>query len=157
MIKIKLSVIWGCVFLILGIASWFIGGSINKISLLYIFPRAAMPTAVMFFLWAIAFFSVGFIISGVMNGCEKYKRREVNKLILLLLFSYILFLCVYPTFFRALAPFVCFLILVASAFFLITSILISIRLYSFWSALIILLTVFITYNAYLSLAFAIVN
>ncbi|MBQ7760740.1 MAG: hypothetical protein IJ400_01680 [Clostridia bacterium] len=149
--------IFSAIFLAIGIISWIVGGRTDRISILYIFPRSALPITYAFIFWAFFFVILGGIIAGIIFGCEKYRRNRAFKIGFLLLITYICTLCVYPLFFRALMPLVSFFMLLLSILFCIFALLESIKLYSLWSICIFLEMLWLIYNAYVTLAFAFIN
>ena len=153
----KSSLVFGGITLILGIISWMIGGRGDKMLLVYIFPRIALPLGLMYFMWALSFFLLGMIIGGVAYGCEKYKRKESVKAVIFLVASYIFTLFIYPVFFRSMAPFITFLIIMISVFFCILAIVASSRIYSLWTLCIGIYLLWLLYNSYLSLCVALIN
>lgn len=151
------SIIIGCVSLALGIFSWIVGGTTDKVTLIYLFPRSAISIGFMYFLWGLSFLFVGFVIGGILFGCEKYKRREALKIVLLISLSYVFTLCVHPLFFRCLSPFIAFLFLLTAAFVCFFTIVASLKLYSLWSLCLMLHLVWLLYNCYVAFAIAIIN
>lgn len=153
----KASLIIGLITLILGVFSWFVGGTPDTVNLIYIFPRWALSTGVMYFLWLVSFVFAGIIIGGIFFGCEKFKRREASKILVFFCLSLLFTLCVYPTFFKALAPFITFILLFTAAFFCFLSILVAKRIFSLWTIMLCLHFAWLTYNGCLSLVFALIN
>lgn len=153
----RASFVCGVVSLILGVFSWFVGGRADKVMLIYIFPRSALSLGVMYFLWALSFFIFGMIIGGVMFGCEKYKRKETAKISMFLLIALLFMLCIYPVFFKSMSPFITFLIFLVVEFFSVLAVCSSLRVYSLWTILLIIHSLWIFYNCFLSFAIAIIN
>ena len=153
----KNTLIFMGIFLILGVFCWIMGGKTDRVMLLYRFPRIAIGVGFMFFLWGISFVFCGLIFSGIILSCEKYRRHISYKislyLVLMQLFTYI----VYPLFFGATAPFLSFLSLLIAIFFCFLAISSSFRFYSIWTICLILHMIWLVYNAYVSLAFILIN
>lgn len=157
MINLKSCAICSVIFLCLGILSWIIGGRTDKIRLIYIFPRCALPIVYEFILWGIAFAFLGFVLGGVMFGCERYKRQMSSKISLFIVITHIFTLLVYPVFFGAMSPIISFVLLLISLMFCALAILSSFKLYSLWTVCLSLYFIWLAYNLYVSLAFAFVN
>ena len=156
-INIKACLISSAVFFVLGIFSWIIGGRTDKVRILYIFPRSALPIVYEFILWGVAFMFLGFIFGGILFGCERYKRQFASKISLFIIISFIFTLCVYPVFFGALSPIFSFVLLLISLMFCALAILSSFKLYSLWTVCLTLYFLWLIYNLYVSLAFTFVN
>lgn len=157
MFKAKPSIIIGAVTLCLGLVSWIIGGSSDKVLLLYIFPRSAISIGFMYFLWGLSFAFIGIVIGGIAFGCEKYKHHEAMKIVVFLVISYLFMFCVHPMFFKCLAPFMTFIVLLASLFFCFFALLSSIKMYSLWSLCLIIHLMWVFYNSFLALTIALIN
>ena len=141
----------------LGVVSWIFGGSIDRVSLIYIFPRSAVSIGFMYFLWGISFAFVGFVFGGVLFGCEKYKKRETVKILVFVIMSFVLTLCVPSLFFKCMAPFFTFVFILAATLFCFLAITASIRVYSLWSLCLIVHLLWLIYNGYLAFAIALIN
>ena len=98
MIRIKYTLILSVISLLFGIISWIIGGGINRVILLYAFPRSAINIGFMFIFWGASFVFVGIILSGVLFGCEKYRRHSTNKIAICIILMQIFTLVIYPLF-----------------------------------------------------------
>ncbi len=157
MLNLKSCAISSAVFLILGVVSWIIGGRTDKISLIYIFPRSALPLIYAFMLWGVAFAFLGFIFGGVLFGCERYKRQKTYKIALFIVITLVFNLCIYPVFFGALSPIITFILLLASLMFCVLAIMASFKVYSLWTVCLCLYFLWLLYNSYVTLAFAFVN
>ena len=157
LLNIKPTLIISFVTFFLGVLSWIIGGRADKVMLFYIFPRGALSLGFMYFLWALSFAFIGFIIGGVAFGCEKFKKREAIKVVTFLLISFICLLCVYPLFFKSLAPLITFIFLLISTIFILLALISSIRIYSLWTICIILYALWLIYNTYIALIIALIN
>ncbi len=157
LLDLKKSCIFSCVFLVLGIISWIIGGRVDKVTLFYIFPRCALPILYAFLLWGISFCFCGFILGGVIFGCEKYKRTRAYKIALFVIIMQIFTLCIYPLFFGALAPIVAFIITLVAMMFCFLAIMASFKLYCLWTVCLSIHFLWLLYNSYVALAFAFVN
>ena len=157
LIRLKPCAIFSLAFFLLGLASWFIGGSTNKVILFSIFPRSALPIAYAYVLWGISFAFCGFIFGGIVFGCEKFKRHHTFKICTFIIVMQIFVLCVYPVFFGAHSPFIAFVLLLLSAIFCIFSIIASYRIYSLWTVCLIFYLLWLIYNCYISLAFIFIN
>lgn len=152
----KIGIVAG-IFLVVGILSWLVSGRADRVSVLYSFPRCAIPLTYAFIIWGIFFAIFGCIIGGIFFSCEKYRRNIAIKITFLLLIAYLCALCVYPLFFRAMMPLVSFFILLLAIIFCIFAMLDSIKLNSLWSICILLEVLWLIYNAYTTLAFVFIN
>ena len=157
MIKIKYMLIFALIFLILGIASWIIGGGVNRVMLLYTFPRSAIHIGFMFILWGLSFLLCGTIFAGVLFGCEKYKRQKAYKIGLYIALMQIFTLIIYPLFFGAIAPFIALLSILVSIFLCFLAIISAYRIYSMWTICLGLHFLWLLYNGYICLAFILIN
>ena len=157
MTNTKGCLITGIICLSLGIISWIVGGRADKVMLLYIFPRSALGLGLTYFLWACSFFFFGVVFGGIALNCDRFKKRENGKILLFLIFAFIFSFCVYPVFFKSMAPFISFLILLTVELFCILAFMACIRVYSLWSMLLSVYMLWIFYNCYLTLAIAIIN
>ena len=155
--SIKPSLIVGLITFGLGVVSWIVGGSIDRVSLIYIFPRSAVSIGFMYFLWGISYVFIGIIIGGILFGCEKYKRREALKILVFIILSFILTLCVHPLFFKCMAPFFTFLFILVACVFCFLAISAAVRIYSMWSLCLMLHFLWLIYNCYLAFAIALIN
>ena len=155
--NLKPSLIVGAVTLCLGIASWIIGGRADKVTLFFLLPRSAISIGFMYFLWFVSFAFVGIVLGGVLFGCEKFKRREASKAITFIILSFIFTLCIYPIFFKCLAPFITLIFILVSAFFCFLAIMSCIRMYSLWTLCLMIHLLWLFYNGYLSFAIALIN
>ena len=155
--NLKPSLILGGIVFGLGIFSWIIGGSSDRVMLMYLFPRCAISIGFLYFLWGLSFFFIGIVMGGLIFGCEKYKRRETMKIIAFVVLSLILSLCVHPMFFRCLAPFITSAILLFSALFCFLAITSAAKLYSLWSICLMLHFAWLLYNCYITFAIALIN
>ena len=155
--NLKFALIISVFTLFLGIFSWIIGGRADKIMLLYIFPRGALSLGIMYFLWAINFIFFGITICGIACGCEKYKKREAIKAVTFLLLSFLCVLCVYPLFFKSLAPFITFIVLILSSVFMFLALISSFKIYSLWTICILINLLWLLYNTYISIIIALIN
>ena len=157
MIKFKHILIFSSIFLLLGILSWIIGGSTNRVLLLYTFPRSAIHVGFMFILWGFSFVFCGAILSGVVFGCERYKRHKVYKIALFLVLMQVFTYTIYPLFFGAIAPFITLLSIIVALFFSVLSILSSVRIYTLWTICLGIHLIWLLYNFYICLAFIFIN
>ena len=155
--SLKPSLIIGAITSCLGLASWIIGGRPDKVTLFFLFPRSAISIGFMYILWLISFAFAGIIIGGMLFGCEKFKRREASKAITFIVLSFLLTLCIYPIFFKCLAPFITFVFILAALFFCFLAIMASIRIYSLWSLCLMIHLLWLFYNGYLAFAIALIN
>ncbi len=155
--SVKPSLIIGSITLALGIFSWIIGGRADRAWLLFQFPRSAISIGFMYFLWGISFAFVGITLGGIMFGCEKYKRREALKIVVFVIISLLFTLCIYPLFFKSMAPFFTFVFILFAAFFCFMAILSAFRMYSLWSVCLMLHFAWLLYNCYLAFAIALIN
>ena len=157
LINLKASIICAITSLIFGITSWIIGGSINKIPIIYIYPRSALPLAFAYILWGIEFAFCGFIFGGIIFGCEKFKRYQAYKIGMFIIIMQIFIFCIYPIFFGALSPLIAFIILLITIVFCFLSIIASIKIFPLWTICLIFNLLWLIYNSYVTLAFAFIN
>ncbi len=153
----KPSLIIGGITLFFGIISWIVGGMGERLLLIYIFPRSALPLGFMYFMWALSFVFIGIIIGGVIFGCEKYRRKEAIKIAIFLAASFLFTIFIYPVFFRAMAPFMTFVIIFVSLLFCFLALMASVRIYSLWTLCIGVHMLWLIYNGYLSLCISLIN
>ena len=153
----KKGLLFGVITLCAGIFSWLIGGRPDRITLLYSFPRCAIPIGFMYVLWALSFALFGVFLGGIIYGCEKYKRREVWKIVVFLTISYLFTLCMYPLFFRCISPFIAFLFMLIAQMFCMLAILASCRIYSLWTLCLGIHLLWLMYNGYVLLIFSLIN
>ena len=156
-IKRKYALIFMSIFLLLGIFSWLMGGKTDRVVFLYRFPRIAIGVGFMFFIWGISFAFCGLIFSGIILNCEKYIKHISRKICLYLALMQLFTLIIYPLFFGAVAPFLSFLSLSFAILFCFLAILSSFRYYSIWTICLILHIIWLFYNAYVCLAFILIN
>ena len=156
-IKRKHTLIFMGIFLLLGIFSWILGGKTDRITLLYSFPRAAIGIGFMFILWGISFIFCGCIFAGIAFSCERYRRHIAYKSCLYIILMQLFVLTAYPLFFGAIAPFIMLLALIVAIFFCFMAILSSYRWFSLWTVLLTLHLMWLLYNAYICLAFVLIN
>lgn len=155
--NVKPSLILASITLAMGIFSWIIGGRADRAWLLFQFPRSAISIGFMYFLWGISFAFIGFSLGGILFGCEKYKRREAVKIVIFIALSLLFTLCIYPLFFRSLAPFFTFIFILLASFFCFMAIVSSFRMYSLWTLCLIIHFVWLIYNCYVAFAIALIN
>ena len=129
----------------------------DRVNVLYLYPRSAIPLAYAFIFWAFYFITMGTVISGIVFSCEKFKRSRALKIAFLLTVAYACSLCAYPLFFRAMMPLIAFFMLLISVLFCIFAILDSVKLYSLWSICIFFIILWLSYNSFVALAFAFIN
>ena len=157
LIKLKLAGITALVFLILGILSWILGGRADRVAILFVFPRSALPLGWAYTIWALSFAFCGFVFAGILFGCEKYKRTLAQKSCIFIVLMFIFTLCAYPLFFGALKPLFAFIAFLLSIIFCILAILSCYRIYSLWTILLGVHFLWLLYNLIISLAFTFVN
>ena len=145
------------VFLFLGVLSWIIGGRVDKVLFLYTFPSSAMSIGFAFVLWTLSFILCGCIFSGIAFGCKRYRRNVSYKICLYIVLMFLFVLTVYPLFFGARAPFLAFISLIVAIFFCLMAILSSYKYFSLWTVALILFGLWLLYNAYVCLAFILIN
>lgn len=145
------------IFLILGIFSWIVGGKTDRVTFIYIFPRAAINIGFMYVFWAISFMICGCIFSCIMFSCKKFRRHIVYKICLYLILMQIFTYIIYPLFFGAMSPFLSFLAILIAIFFCILAILSSFYYYSLWTVILSLHLFWLIYNGYVCLAFTFIN
>lgn len=153
----KPSLIIGAVALCLGVLSWVMGGRGDKALLVYIFPRSAFPLGAMYLLWALSFVFVGIVIGGMLLGCEKYKRKEAIKAVIFLTMSLLFTLFIHPVFFKAMAPFIAFMLVLIALTLCLLALLASARLYSLWTIMLGVHLLWLTYNLYILFCIALIN
>lgn len=156
-VKWKGVLIFSLIFLFSGLVSWCLGGPPNNVLLFYIFPRCALPIPVMYFLWFVSFAYLGFVFGGIFTSCEKFRKREAHKILFFIFLSHIIVLSTYPIFFKALSPFVNFIVLLISIILALFAFLLSIKQYTIWTYCILLHIIWLVYNGYVSMAFAFIN
>ncbi len=157
LMNLKASTIFAGIYLVLGIISWVIVGKRSEITLFYIYPRCAMPLALAYVIWAVFFAFCGFILGSILFGCEKYKRHKVYKIAVFLILMQVFTYCVYPLFFGAAAPLICFMSLLVSMLFCIFSIIASSKIFVLWTICLCVNFLWLLYNSYVTLAFLFVN
>ncbi len=157
LMNVKKMLISGLIFLLIGIVSWFVGGSPDEVNIFFVFPRSALPIFYAYTIWGISFLFCGIIFGGVLFGCEKYKRGHSSKIALFICIMQLFTICVYPVFFGALSPFIAFLLLLISLLFCTLAIMSCVKLYSLWTMCLSIHFLWLLYNCYLSLAFTFVN
>lgn len=145
------------VFLFLGVLSWIIGGRVDKILLLYNFPLSAIGIGFAFLLWGISFILCGSVFAGIAFGCKRYRRNISYKICLYIVLMFIFMLTVYPLFFGARAPFFTFISLIVAISFCLMAILSAFKFYSLWTVALVLHELWLMYNAYVCLAFILIN
>ena len=156
-INLKKMIISGSIFLALGILSWIIGGKTDKLTIFFLFPRSAIPLGFMFVFWGIYFVVFGFIFSGVLLGCEKYKRQRAIKIGIYMCLSYLFTFCIYPAFFGGLSFLGAFVVILIAEFFCLLALHNAIKLYSFWSICLSICFLWLMYNGYVALSFSFIN
>lgn len=156
-INVKAGLICGIISLILGIVSWVIGGKTANVSLIFIFPRSALPLIYAFILWGVSFIFIGFIIGGLLFSCDKFKRQKSYRPLLFIALMQLVTLCVYPVFFGSLSPFISFILLLIALVFCVFSIISTFKYFPFWTICLIIHFLWLLYNSYIALAFAFVN
>jgi hypothetical protein len=156
-IKLKACLISAAIFLGIVVITWIFGGNIHRALVFYQQPRSAMPIALMFILWAISFAFIGFVVGGIIFGCEKYKKQHIYKIFVLIvlmsLFSYI----AYPLFFGGLASFLSFLSYLIACVFCVLAIIYSFKLFSLWTICLAMHLLWLIYNVVISLGFCLLN
>lgn len=157
MIKAKALIICASIFLVIGIVSWIIGGRIDRITFFFIFPRCAIKIPFMFIIWGISFAFCGAILAGILCGCEKYRKNQAYKCALFLVIMQVFIYAAYPLFFGASAPFVAFLAFLIAQIFCLLCIISCLKIYSIWTICLIIHFLWLVYNGYVALAFALIN
>lgn len=156
-IKYKKLGIFALIFFILGVFSWIIGGRTDRVTILYIYPRCALPLVYSYILWGFSFAFVGVIFYGIMFTCDRYRRNYSSKIIFFLSVMYLFTLCAHPLFFRALMPFITFLAFLVAIVFCVLALLSSIKISSLWTICISINLVWLAYNAFVALSFSFIN
>lgn len=157
MISVKRSIITAFIFLLPAIISWIAVGRIDKVMLLYIFPRCAMPIFLMYIFWGCFFALSGIILAGIVFGCEKFRRNRSYKSVLFIILMQFISYTVYPLFFGALSTWITFFVLLVAQFLSLCAIIASSRSYCLWTVLLTLQYLWLIYNCYVTLAFSFVN
>ena len=156
-IKTKSALIVSVIYFVLGLLIWIFGGSVHRVLLIYVFPKSAIPLGIMYILWGISFLICGFILGALLFNYDKYKKQYSYKISALLVIMQLFTFIAYPLFFGANSPFVSFLSYVIALIFCFFAISFSIKIYSLWSICLILHFVWLLYNAYIALAFSMIN
>ena len=154
--KLKTLIFMG-IFLILGVFSWILGGKVDRVFLLYTFPACAMGIVFAFLLWGLFFILCGFIFAGIAFGCKRYRRNISYKICLYIILMFIFILTFYPLFMGARAPFIALISILVSILFCLMAILSAYRYFSLWNVALILYGLWLIYNAYVCLAFILIN
>ena len=156
-IKFKHSLIVGAIYFIIGAIVWFFGGNFQRIMLLFIFPKSALPLFIMYILWGVSHFACGFIFGAVIFSCDKYRRQLIYRICIALVLMQTFTFISYMLFFGANAPFVAFLSFLATLFFCVVAILFCFRNFYSCGFFLILHFLWLLYNTYITLAFSIIN
>lgn len=146
-----------CIFLILGIFSWIVGGKTDRVTFIYAFPRAAMSIGFMFIFWAASFMICGCVFACIMFNSKKFRNHITYKICLYLILMQIFTYIIYPLFFGAMTPFFAFLSILIAIFFCFLAILSSFNYYSLWTVILSLHLIWLIYNGFVCLAFMIIN
>lgn len=148
---------FGAISLVIGILFCFSGGKINSIVYLYKMPSGAISYPTMYIIWGISFFLSGAVFSGIFFGCEKYRRHITYKALFIIILMQLCIYLAHPLFFKAAAPFVAFVALALATLFCLFAIFSIYRIYTLWTAMLIIKCVWLFYNTYIILGFAIIN
>ncbi len=156
-IRFKPAIIVAFAFFVLGALTWIFGGSAHRVLIIYVFPKSAMPLGIMYILWGLSFLACGFVLGAILFSCDKYRRQYAYKIcvtiVVMQFFTYI----AYPLFFGANSPFVTFLTFLISLIFCFFATILSLRIYNCFSLYLIVHFVWLSYNAYVALAFSMIN
>ena len=156
-VKMHYALIVGLLFVALAIFTWSFGGETHRILTLYIFPKYSLPLPVMYVLWSLFYFMLGYIVVGLMCVCESYKRLASQKIALIMIMSAMFSYVSYLLFFSAVSSFMAFVLMLISTVFCVFAFVESKRLFCFWSVLIFVYLVWTIYNALIPLGFVIIN
>ena len=148
LLNLKQSLIFSCIFFISGIISWILCGSVDDVTVFLIFPRCALPLIYSYILWGVGFLFIGFVFSGTLFGCERYRRTNAYKIALFIVITHVFTLCAYPVLFGACAPLFAFLLLLLSFLFCFLALMVSFKQYCLWTICILLYSCWLLYNAY---------
>lgn len=157
LICLRKSLIWGAVFLSLGVFIWILSSDYGSVVHFWSTPKCAFPLFLMYFLWGCSFFFIGALLCSCVCGIEKFRRRLIYKDILMLFIMQIFSYIAYPLFFGACAPFLAFLsLLIASVACFVVLISIA-RYFSIWTIALGIHFAWLLYNAYVAISFSIIN
>jgi len=156
-VKTHLAVLTGLLFVVLGIFTWSFSNDTHKIITLFSFPKYAMPIAVMYILWSIVYFMVGYSMVGLVTSCEKYKRIYAQKISLIIFMSLFFTYLSYLIFFSAFSPFITFLMLLVSALFCLFAFVECKKISCLWTLILLLYFIWLVYNMLIPLGFFIIN
>lgn len=156
-ISAKAMLIMAAVFAGLGILSWIIGGRVDRITIFFVFPRCAIRLPFMYAIWTVSFAFCGACLAGILCGCEKYKKNQAYKCALFLVLMQVFTYAAYPLFFGAVAPFISFISFLIAEMFCILCIFSCAKLYSLWTVCLTVHFLWLLYNGYATLAFALTN
>lgn len=157
LICIKKALIFGIVSMAIGILSWIFCGTTGKIIFLWTAPKGAMPIFFTYIIWAVSFFYIGFVFSGIIYGINKICRKLIYKDLLLLIIMQIFTCMAYPLFFCAIAPFLSFVSLLLACACCVMAIKSLLKYYSTWSILLIMHCFWLFYNAYIAISYSLIN
>lgn len=149
--------IWGLIFLGIGLLNWILCSNGVRVALFWSVPRCAMPIFLIYFVWAVSYFLIGALIFACFYGIEKFRRHLIYKDILILIIMQLFTYISYSLFWGASAPFLSFLALLVAAFVCFIEILSLGKYFSLWTILLAIHFTWLLYNAYVCLAFAIIN
>lgn len=156
-INLKKLIFFGTSFLALGILLWISAGRISPIIYIYKFPSCAVSIPMMYALWVLSYFFCGAIFGGMLFGCERYRRHKTYKSLFFILLMQMCTYLIHPLFFKATAPLITFIIIVIAEVFCLFAIISSSKIYTMWTVLLSIHFIWLLYNSYISLAFAIIN
>ena len=153
----KRALILGLIFLAIGILNWILCSNGVRVACFWQFPRTAMPVFLVYFFWAISYFLIGVLISACFNGIERFRRHLIYKDILVLVIMQVFSYISYSLFWGASAPFLAFLALMIASCACLIEIVSLAKYFSVWTIFLSIHLMWLLYNAYVSLAFAIIN
>ena len=156
-IKLKLALLFGLLFFLLGVFTWSFGGETHRILTLYDFPRMAMPVVFMYVFWSIVYIIMGTAVFGIVSCSESYNKAFCQKISFYLTMSLLFTNVAYLLFFSAIAPFMAFVIYLISAMFCFFALIISKRFYILWTIILALYFAWLVYSMLIPLGFLIIN
>ena len=156
-IKYKPALIVSLICFVLGLITWIFGGSAHRVLIIYAFPKSAMPLAIMYILWGFSYLACGFVLGALLFNCDIYRRQNNYKICVTIVMMQLFTLVAYPLFFGANSPFVSFLSFIISLVLCFFAISLIIKMKNCLSLFMIIHFVWLSYNAYITLAFSMIN
>ena len=153
----KKALICGLIFLFIGIINWILCSNRVRVAFFWEIPKCAMPIFLLYLIWAVSYFLLGVMISACFNGIERFRRNLIYKDILILVIMQVFTYISYALFLGASAPFLAFLSLFIASFACFIEIICLGKYFSLWTIFLVIHFLWLLYNAYICLAFAIIN